>query len=67
MFKVDRIDTADSFFTKFVVESDNNQFQEFNVPVWDADEFEAKVQGFTNIDFNNFKDKAGKSNARSSQ
>lgn len=67
MFKVDRIDTEDSFFTKFIVESDNNQFQEFNVPVWDADDFEAKVNGFTNIDFNNFKAKAGKSNARPGQ
>ena len=67
MFKVDRIDKEDSFFTTFVVESDKNEFQEFNVPVWDADDFEAKVQGFTNIDFNNFKDKAGKSNARSGQ
>ena len=67
MFKVDRIDTEDSFFTKFIVESDKGQFQEFNVPVWDADDFEAKVNGFTNIDFNNFKSKAGKSNARPSQ
>ena len=39
-FKIDRIDTIDSFWTKFIVESDNNEFQEFNVPVWDADDFE---------------------------
>ena len=50
MFKVDREDKEGSFFTKFIVESDKGEFQEFNVPVWDADDFEAKVNGFTNIE-----------------
>jgi len=67
MFKVDRQDTDGSMYTKFIVETAKGEAQEFNVPVWDADEFEAKVKGFTDIDFNNFKDKSGKSNARFSQ
>ena len=67
MFKVDREDRDGSFITKFIVEKDSGEFQEFKVPVWDADDFEAKVQGFTNIDFKNFKEKAGFKNARSGQ
>ena len=65
-FKVDREDFVDSMWTKFIVYMDNKNTigQEFNIPVWDADEFEAKVKEFTNIDFNNFKDKVGKKNAR---
>ena len=65
-FKVDREDFIDSMWTKFTVYLDikNTQGAEFNIPVWDADEFEAKVKGFTNIDLNNFKDKVGKKNAR---
>lgn len=66
-FKVDRVDQIDSFWTKFIVYLDNKQAQEFNIPVWDADDFEAKVSGFTNIDFNTFKEKSGMKNARPNQ
>ena len=67
-FKVDREDFIDSMWTKFTVfiDNKNTQGQEFNVPVWDADDFENKVKGFTSIDFNTFMNKAGKKNARSS-
>ena len=67
MFKVDRVDKVDSLWTCFIVYTDNGKAQEFNVPVWDANDFEAKVNSFTDIDFNNFKDKDGKKNARSGQ
>lgn len=66
-FKIDRVDTSDSFYTLFIVESDKNEFQEFRVPIWDADEFEAKISGFTNIDMQTFKEKVGKKNARPNQ
>jgi len=67
MFKVDRQDKEGSMYTTFIVETAKGEAQEFNVPVWDADDFEAKVNGFTNVDFNNFKATAGKSNARPSR
>ena len=66
-FKVDREDFIDSMWTKFTVYMDDKTGQEFNIPVWDADEFEAKVKGFTTIDFNTFMNKAGKKNARPSK
>lgn len=63
-FKVMRIDESDSFFTKFIVYKSRNEQQEFNIPKWDADDFELKVSKFTNIDFQNFIDKSGMKNAR---
>ena len=65
-FKVDREDFIDSMWTKFTVYMDDKTGQEFDIPVWDADDFENKVKGFTNIDFNTFMNKVGKKNARSS-
>lgn len=63
-FKVERVDRVDSLSTLFIVHSRTNQTQEFNIPVWDADEFEAKVKGLTNKQFKDFKDKVGKKDAR---
>ena len=66
-FKVERIDSVDSFYTRFCVYSTTNEVQEFNIPVWDADDFEAKVKAFTNTEFKSFKDKVGKKTARTSR
>jgi len=63
-FKVERIDEKGSFNTKFIIHTSNTEAQEFYIPTWDADDFEAKVKGFTNIDFNTWKDKEGKKDAR---
>jgi len=64
-FKVERVDNVDSFYTYFIVYASTNEQQEFNIPVWDADDFEAKVKAFTNTEFKSFKDKVGKKVARS--
>lgn len=64
-FKVERVDNVDSFYTCFIVHASTNESQEFNIPVWDADDFESKVKGFTNKQFKDFKDKEGKKDARS--
>ena len=70
-FKVDREDIIDSMWTIFKVEVERNgqsiTTEEFRVPIWDADDFEAKVTGFTDIDFRGWKDKVGKKNARPGQ
>ena len=70
-FKVDREDIIDSMWTKFTVEVERNgqsiTSEEFMIPVWDADDFEAKVAGYTDIDFRGWKDKVGKKNARPGQ
>jgi len=70
-FKVDREDIIDTMWTKFTVEVERNgqgvTSEEFMIPVWDADDFENKVNGYTDIDFRGWKDKVGKKNARPGQ
>jgi len=66
-FKVERQDNVDSFYTCFIVHASKNESQEFNIPVWDADDFEAKVKAFTNTQFKAFKDKVGKKVARTNR
>lgn len=63
-FKIDRIDKVDSFFTTFVIHNDDKTAQEYQIPIWEADDFEKKVKKFTKIDMKTFRDKTGMKNAR---